>query len=286
MPSAWTMEASAFNRSGETNRPRRGQGSMRMKRTVMFALAVIVMLLAVVPGAIAGSVDLYVDSAPNAYGSLAYPAWRDSAYQNAADGSFVNMANGTFPNSTVFDPVDAIVYSTGDGGKRLSWAYFVEGATVASLTGKFEVRTVADWDGVAYTYDWGSGTTVEATADNGWSQPLSWIDFTYAGHTGVVGIFGNAWWAWDNDALPYSTDSNYYNETDAADIQALRQAMFQSQTYWSGQVRMMGDSGTWTVTELTATVVPLPAAGWAGLVLLGSLGGIKGLKKRFGRKEL
>ncbi len=222
--------------------------------------------------ALADSVTLNMDTAPN--GGAAFNAWRTNAFSDAANGTFVNMANGDFAGSTRFSADEAIVHSTLGGGQRLHWIYWVPGETIASLSGRFQVRDVADWDGVDYTYDWGTGGLVEATDDNGWIQPGSWIDYDANGDStidGVIGTFGNAWWAYDDLAPEYSTDGNPYNETDEADIAEMIRQVNEYQTFWRGEVRIKGDDGTWQVHHLTGTVavVPTPGAAAGGLALIG-----------------
>jgi len=219
--------------------------------------------------------DLYVDSAPNAYGSPDFAPWWSAAQTDVVAGTFQNMRSGALgtPGVLEMSPYDEIVYSTGDLGKRIHWIYWLPGETVADLDGKFQTRYIVDWDGVQYTYDWGVGDHVVATADNGWIQPTRWTD--YAG--GVIGSFGEAWWAVDDDALPFNTGGTPYDETDQADIDALAAAILQSQTFARGEYRLLTDAGGWgPVESLTVNVVPVP-----GAVLLGLLGlGVAGAKLR------
>ncbi len=73
-------------------------------------------------------VSLFVDSAPNVYGSPDFPAWKANAYAAAAGGTFVNMINGINPaniGTTNFEIEDEVVYSFGDLGKRLHWIYWI-----------------------------------------------------------------------------------------------------------------------------------------------------------------
>ena len=71
------------------------------------------------------AVSLYVDSAPNVYGSPNWAPWWTDTKDDVAAGTFTNMRTGTFPGSTMADPYDEIVYSTMDLGKRLHWIYWL-----------------------------------------------------------------------------------------------------------------------------------------------------------------
>lgn len=136
----------------------------------------------------AALVDIYVDAAPNVFGSPNYAPWASNARSSAANGTFVNMANSANPanaGSTNFQLEDMVVYSFGDLGRRLSWVYFVPNETIASLTGRIQIALSYDWDGVTYdAYDDLYGAT--------------WISPTMANLVeidgGVVGIAGWAWW--------------------------------------------------------------------------------------------
>jgi len=229
----------------------------------------------------ASDVSIHVDSAPNVYGSPHYDTWWDDTKQEVVDGSFTNLSNATFPGTNTIHPYDEIVYSTGDLGKRLHWIYWVPGKTTAELEDKFEVKFVIDWAGTDYTYDWSAGGWAADASNVGWIQPGSWED--YDGTTdGVIGTFGHAWWANDNDAEPLDTGGNAYDETDQADIDALRDSVFAYQTFATGYVRIK-DNGNWNVSSLQTTVVPVPAAAWAGMALLGGMGGFAGLKRKLRR---
>jgi len=211
----------------------------------------------------APSVSMYVDTAPNVYGSPDWVPWWTSTKQDVAAGTFTNMRSGYYPGTKQADPYEFIVYSTGDLGKRLHYIYWVPGETISSLTGKFETKIGWDWDGVAYTYDWSTDTEVVDAPDKGWIQPSSWVEY----NSGVIGTFGDALWATDDDAPPYDTGGSPYDETNQADIDAVRAQVIQHETYEIGYVRASGS--TWEVTELKVNVVPIPAP---GAILLGSIG--------------
>ncbi|MGC8990380.1 MAG: hypothetical protein ACP5MD_09685 [Verrucomicrobiia bacterium] len=220
------------------------------------------------------AVQLYVDSAPNRYGSTKWGSWWDQTKADVAAGSFVNLRTGTHPGTLVIDPYDEIVYSTMDLGKRLHWIYWIPDATKENLQGKFQVKWVIDWDGDNWTYDWANSNWLEDGAEKGWIEPSSWENY----NDGVIGTFGFAWWATDDEAKPYDTDSNPYNETDQADIDALRCAVFGHQTFAEGYVRIRNDSTrSWDVDSLRVTV---PDSG-NSLALLGiAFVGMAGLYRR------
>ncbi len=212
-----------------------------------------------------GDVQLFVDSAPNVYGSPDWPGWWAATKADVAGGSFTNMRTGLHPGTLDADPYDFIVYSTGDLGKRLHWIYWVPGETTASLDGRFEVRFAIDWDGVTYAWDYGIGDWVDLSVDPnaGWIQPSSWEH--YSG--GVIGSFGMAWWAVDDDAPPFDTGGTPYDETDQADIDALRSLVLAHQTFMTGYVRTRNSpSDPWQITTLNVTVIPSPSAALLGLI--------------------
>ena len=166
-----------------------------MKRILMLSVFLISALgLTLCPAlTFADLVDIYVDSAPNKYGSAAYPAWEVGAFSGAADGSFVNMANGINPanvDTTDFEIQDEVVYSLGDTGKRLHFVYYVAGQTVESLDGRFQVSLTNLWNGNFQDYFL---ENFQAT----WLQPNQWVDYDADGDgtiDGVVGTAGAAWW--------------------------------------------------------------------------------------------
>ncbi len=138
------------------------------------------------PLAKAGPVDLFVDGAPNVYGSSDWSGWKAAAWTGATTGTFVNMANSVNPNNagtTYFELRDHVVYSFGDLGRRLHFVYWIPGQSISTLTGRFKISLFYDWDGV--TYD-GYGGYYGST----WLEPSSWED--YMG--GVIGTAGWAWW--------------------------------------------------------------------------------------------
>ncbi len=227
----------------------------------------LVALMAAAVYAATPPVFLYADTAPNAYGSPNWLPWRDAAFADAANGTFINMRSGAHPGTTYFEPVEEIVYSTMDLGKRLHWVYWVPGATIAELQGlQFEVNWMVDWDGVNYVYNWTTYDIEQAVLDgfgiptNGWIQPSSWIEYDKDGDgtkDGVIGTFGHAWWATDDEAPPYDTNNQWWDEVDQADVDALAAVIRQSQTHATGYVRMF-DGTAYTYNILPLHVVPEP----------------------------
>ncbi len=140
----------------------------------------------------ATEINLYVDVAPNAFGSPYFPAWLANAREQAAAGTFVNMANSVNianVGTTEFEMADITVYSVGDLGRRLHFVYYVPGETIASLTAKnFQISLSYVWDGV--TYDFYADNFGET-----WQTPGSWEE--YGG-----GVFGSAGFAWVGSNIP------------------------------------------------------------------------------------
>jgi hypothetical protein len=215
--------------------------------------------------------ELYVDSAPNVYGSPDWASWWDQTKTDVVAGSFTNLRTGTYPGTSLIDPYDEIVYSTGDLGKRIHWIYWIPDETTTSLDGLFEVKWVVDWEGDAWTYE-GGGWAADGP-EVGWSQPTSWENYDDGTNTGVIGSLGFAWWATDDDAPPYDTGGSLYDETNQADIDALRDLVLLSQTYAIGMIRWKTNAESdWQYAELELTVVPLPGAVLLGILGLGAVG--------------
>ncbi len=239
------------------------------------AAAALGLLLAATGAAEAVSVDLYVDSAPNVYGSPDWAPWWATTKDDVAAGAFTNMRTGTFPGTTVMSPYDEIVYSTGDLGKRLHWIYWVPGETMTNLDGKFEVKWTVDWAGTEWTLD-DDGNWAMDEAELGWAAPSTrWEDYDdNMGTSGVVGSIGFAWWATDDDAPPPDTYGSPYDETDQADIDALAAIVKSYQSHALGQVRYReSPTDDWQYSSLDVQMVPEPLT-MAGLILgVGSLVG-------------
>lgn len=224
----------------------------KIQKLIFFAA---VLALLAVP-AIAGPMYLYVDSAPNKNGDPDWNGWWSSAKADVVAGNFQNMRAGSYPGTLYADPLDMIVYSTGDLGKRLHWIYWIPEKSVAELTGNFDVRIVLDWDNVQYSLNWASYGWDLLTSDNNWIQPASWENYG----EGTIGSFGNAWWAYDDLASPFDTKGNPYDETDAADIQALRADIFQYQNYIRGEIRLReAPTADWQTMALQVHTVPEPS---------------------------
>ena len=55
---------------------------------------------------------LFVDSAPNVYGSPNWAPWWAATKTDIIAGSFTNLRSATFPGTNTISPYDEIVYST------------------------------------------------------------------------------------------------------------------------------------------------------------------------------
>ena len=228
-----------------------------MRSIVARTLIIFILLfVAVTPFVDAISIDLYADSAPNVYGSPDWTPWWTATKADVAAGTFTNLRTGTYPGTDMISPYDEIVYSTMDLGKRLHWIYWLPGQTTTGLDGLFQVKWVIDWDGDAWSYNWTTYSWIEDAPDAGWVQPGSWED--YSG--GVIGSFGFAWWAGDNEAPPYDTGGSPWDETDQADINALALEVSQYQTYARGMTRYRNStSDSWQMgPEIQLRVQPVP----------------------------
>jgi len=188
-------------------------------------------------GSSAPTVHLYADTAPNVFGSPAWAPWWASAKTDMAASAFSNMRSGAYPASLYMQPAEMIVYSTGDLGYRLHTLFWIPGETTASLNGRFQMRYCLDWGGVDYIYDFDIADYVAydgVGGSVGWTQPVS--SWENSG-SGVAGRPGWAWWAVDDDALPYTTDGDPYNETNADDVEALARVIRSAQTYFRLEIR-------------------------------------------------
>ncbi|NTU43595.1 MAG: hypothetical protein HGA78_11225, partial [Nitrospirales bacterium] len=160
-----------------------------------FLLGILFSLSLFVGAANATTVNLYVDSAPNEFGSPAWPAWETNAKAAAAAGTFVNMQNSVNPanaGTQNFEVQDATVYSFGDLGRGLHFVYWVPGETIANLQSKnFEVAMLYQWDGVWYDY-------YAENYGQTWLAPLNWEEY----NSGVIGMPRFAWWGAYNTNTP------------------------------------------------------------------------------------
>lgn len=215
-----------------------------MKKS-LFAVCVFTLLLCLTTMAQAFTVSLYADSAPNKFDPTLWDPWWNQTKTDVVAGTFTNMRTGTHPGTNTYDHYDAIVYNTGDMGKRVHWIYWIPDMTIAKLNGLFNVQ---------YVYEGSSGAVAQ-----GWGQPTTWEEY----QGGVIGSWGFAWWAKDNSALPYSTNSDPNDEADQADIDALRGRVMTYNHYISGQIRYRDNANAeWTQSELRleANPVPIPAS--------------------------
>ncbi len=173
---------------------------MRSRRVRVGFLGVL-LFFALAPLLQADGILLYVDAAPNIYGSPQYPSWEANTFAAVSHGTFVNMSDGISAGNvgtTNFMIQDEVVYSFGDLGYRLTWIYWVPGETIADLELKnFQISLFNTWDGdVEDFYLSYYGST--------WLTPTSWIDYTNptTGETGVIGTAGMAWWGAHNTNTP------------------------------------------------------------------------------------
>ncbi len=161
-----------------------------MRKIIMFFGALTLILVIVVPSF---ALQIYVDAAPNVYGSPDYPDWQTAAYAAAAAGTFINMENSVNSanvGTTNFEIEDEVVYSFGDLGKRLTWVYWIPGETVDELSDRFQISLINVWDGETWDfYDYYYGST--------WLTPTKWADYDKDDDQivdGVIGTAGMAWW--------------------------------------------------------------------------------------------
>jgi len=154
----------------------------------LFVFTVLAMALCFSVSSYAAAVSIYVDAAPNVYGSLDYAPWETATFGAVADGTFINMSNGINTanfGTTNFEIQDEVVYSFGDLGKRLTWIYWIPNMTIDQLdpTDRFQIKLENWWDGDYldfYLDNYGST----------WLEPTKWQN--YSG--GVIGTAGMAWW--------------------------------------------------------------------------------------------
>jgi hypothetical protein len=232
---------------------------MRVRSLWLTVLALFTLVGFASAGTIAPA--LYADTAPNVYGSPNWGPWWTQAKADVAAGTFVNMRSGKHPGTTYFEPKEAIVYSTMDLGKRLHWIYWIPGVTKDDLNGLFEVNNTVDWAGKEYL--WGETEYAGGVPDSEWYQPTKWenYDKDEDGTTdGVIGTFGNAWWADETLADPgYDGDGSVYNDVDPADVEALAKEVLRNQTHWTGWIRYRPSvNDDWTYVQLRLQVVPEP----------------------------
>ncbi|MFC1815707.1 PEP-CTERM sorting domain-containing protein [Thermodesulfobacteriota bacterium] len=159
-----------------------------MVKKILVFLCAMTLIFGVAGSVSAAPVNLYVDAAPNVYGSPNYASWEAVAFTAAANSTFVNMASSINPanvGTTDFEIEDEVVYSFGDLGKRLTWIYWLPEQTIEDLGefDKFQISLTNIWDGdVQDFYNDYYGST--------WLEPTKWVNY----NGGVIGTAGMAWW--------------------------------------------------------------------------------------------
>ncbi len=86
---------------------------MRLRFALSPVSTCVITTLVVVNAALASPVEvtLYVDSAPDVYGSPGFAPWWSAAKTDVDGGTFTDMRNGIFPGTHTLHPSDEIVYS-------------------------------------------------------------------------------------------------------------------------------------------------------------------------------
>lgn len=216
-----------------------------------FVFLCIGMLMCGISGS-AWALSLYVDAAPNVYGSPDYDPWKASAFADAAAGTFVNMANSINPDNvgtTSFEIEDEVVYSFGDLGKRLTFIYWLPEVTITDIEGLFEISLTNVWDGEFLDfYDYYYGST--------WLEPTTWENYDADGDgltDGVIGLAGMAWWG------AYGVNTP---ETLAADIAEWGMVS----ESWTFTAKLRGQEYSITATREANAPIPEPST----MLLLGS----------------
>lgn len=227
-------------------------------------IAMVGLLLIAMGPVQASIVNIYVDAAPNAYGSPDYAPWQAAAFAAVSAGTFVNMSNGINPanvGTTDFEIQDEVVYSFGDLGKRLTWIYWIPDTTIAELQAReFEMSLTNIWDGdVSDFYLDYYGST--------WLEPTKWVEY----NGGVIGTAGMAWWG------AYGVNTQEALDADIA-------AWIQVDETWIFTCRMLDDTGALQEYSIECNregiPAPEPASLCALLVLAGGVAAMKARKRR------
>jgi hypothetical protein len=241
-------------------------------------------------------ISLNVDSAPNIYyqrgqETSPYSIWWDGAQQDIVADTFTNMENGSFPGQLLADPYDEIVYGSGDMGKRMHWVFWIPGADLADALadGRLQTRLIFDWDGQMQTFDFDPndrGVKDIASLDStlGWRSDGLWYDYDDGQNIGVIGTFGWADWAKDDNVAPGDTNGDDDDEVDQADIDYERSKVLANRTYVLGQVRYKSSTTSdWEVRTLKVDIAAIPEP--TTFVIWGMIGTlafcIGGSRKRF-----
>ncbi|NMH60771.1 PEP-CTERM sorting domain-containing protein [Alteromonas ponticola] len=197
----------------------------------------------------ASVVSIFVDAAPNKFGSPDYSAWEANAFAAAADGTFVNMSNSLNSDNwgtTNFEIEDEVVYSFGDLGSRLTWVYFISDTTVEELDAadNFAVSLLNTWDGEEsdfYMEYYGST----------WLEPGSWQNY----NGGVIGTAGMAYWGAQDINTQEALDSDIAAWGAAAES-------------WEFRVRFDDDITSLTSNRIASVPEPSGIALLAAAILL------------------
>ena len=215
-------------------------------------------LILTATSAFAFDVNLYVDAAPNVYGSPDYAPWLSANYSAATSGTYVNMLSSVNPansGTTNFEIQDEVVYSFGDLGKRLTWTYWIPGTTINALKDNFKISLTNIWgnDDPWDFYNYYYGST--------WLEPTKWENY----NDGVIGAAGMAWWG------AYQINTEEALVADLAEWGSVSESWI-----FSAQL----DGQEYSLTSHRDAVAPVPEP--STILLLGS--GLAGLAF-YGRKR-